>query len=220
MLLVVGRVGRQGLARLRELGPEHGIARPKDLTDFLRPEWRGRIATTIFGAGFDGLSAHSMWGPERTIEYVRKLAPQVAGFLNCTDAERIAVGEFAAFVLDCIGDKVTTFQEKGAPIDLFLQPDATARRAFYMQVPRHSRSPAAAQLLALYVSSVEGQKVLWDGSRVDLADHPESRTGKRLEGFAAAGVRFTETTIPWWQQHPEIAPSVEQISKLLASAKK
>lgn len=197
-----------------------GTMRPKDLTDFLKPEWKGKIATTIFGAGFDGLASTAMWGPDRTLDYVRKLAPQVGGFINCTDTERVAVGEFSAFVLDCVGDKVTMFQDKGAPIDIFLQPDATARRYFYMQVPRHARSQAAATLFILHAHSVEGQKILWDGARMDLAEHPESRMAGRIKRNEAAGVKFTDVTIAWWRQHPEIPAAVDQIGKILAAAKK
>jgi iron(III) transport system substrate-binding protein len=193
---------------------------PKDFFDFLKPEWKGKIATTVFGAGFDGLAANGMWGPEKTLQFVRDLAPQIGGFINCTDTERIAVNEFSAFVLDCVGDKLTIFQEKGAPLDMVLQPDATARRYFYFQVPRHARSPAAATLFALFAHSVEGQKMLWDDAKLDLALYPESEMAKRIAKYEAAGVKFTDVTIPWWQAHPEIGPTVEQIVKILAQAKR
>ncbi|MBN9085225.1 MAG: ABC transporter substrate-binding protein [Rhizobiales bacterium] len=193
---------------------------PKDFFDFLKPEWKGKVATTVFGAGFDGLAANGMWGPEKTLQYVRDLAPQLGGFINCTDTERIAVNEFSAFVLDCVGDKLTIFQEKGAPLEMVLQPDATARRYFYFQVPRHARSPAAATLFALFAHSVEGQKMLWDEAKLDLALYPESQMAKRIAKYEAAGVKFTDVTIPWWQAHPEIGPTVEQIVKILAQAKR
>lgn len=193
---------------------------PKDFFDFLKPEWKGKVATTVFGAGFDGLAANGMWGPEKTLQYVRDLAPQIAGFINCTDTERIAVNEFSAFVLDCVGDKLTIFQEKGAPLDMVLQPDAAARRYFYVQVPRHARSPAAATLFALFAHSPEGQKMLWDEAKLDLALYPESQMAKRIAKYAAAGVKFTDVTIPWWQAHPEIGPTVAEIVKILAQAKR
>jgi ABC-type Fe3+ transport system substrate-binding protein len=161
-----------------------------------------------------------MWGPEKTIDYVRKLAPQLAGFINCTDTERIAVGEFSAFVLDCVGDKVTLFQEKGAPIDMVVQPDAAARRYFYLQVPRHARSPAAATLFVLFAESEAGQRILWDGAKLDLAHFPESRMAARIAKYEAAGVKFTDVTIPWWQAHPEIGPALKEIVKIIAESKR
>ena len=40
--------------------------KPTTLADFLRPEWKGKIASTPYSAGFDVLYAADVWGKERT----------------------------------------------------------------------------------------------------------------------------------------------------------
>jgi ABC-type thiamine transport system substrate-binding protein len=56
---------------------------PKELADFLKPEWKGKIATTSFGAGWDQIAATDAWGPDKAIAFAEKFAKQVAGFMRC-----------------------------------------------------------------------------------------------------------------------------------------
>lgn len=47
---------------------------PAKLEDLLKPEWKGKVASTAFAAGFDQLAAKEAWGPERTINFAKKFA--------------------------------------------------------------------------------------------------------------------------------------------------
>jgi hypothetical protein len=74
---------------------------PKTMADFLKPGWKGKIATTPYAAGFDVLAADDVWGKAKTLDYVTKLSSQIGGLIRCGDAERLATGEFIALVMDC-----------------------------------------------------------------------------------------------------------------------
>ena len=61
---------------------------PTALTDFLKPEWKGRIASTPYAAGFDVLLSDDMWGVDKTLNYVTALSKQIAGLIRCGENER------------------------------------------------------------------------------------------------------------------------------------
>ena len=44
-----------------------GAAAPRTLADLLRPEYKGRVATTLSTALFERLAGSEVWGPERTL---------------------------------------------------------------------------------------------------------------------------------------------------------
>ena len=46
---------------------------PKLLTDFLKPEWKGKIASTPYAANFDILSGNGDWGPAKALDFARKI---------------------------------------------------------------------------------------------------------------------------------------------------
>ena len=54
-------------------------AKPTALDDFLKPAWKGKIASTPYAAGLDVLMAEDVWGRQKTIDYVRALSKQVVG---------------------------------------------------------------------------------------------------------------------------------------------
>ena len=56
-----------------------GAAVPRTLQDLLKPEFKGRIASTPYAAGFNRLASPEVWGEQRTLEYARALTEQVAG---------------------------------------------------------------------------------------------------------------------------------------------
>ena len=97
--------------------------KPTTLADFLKPEWKGKIASTPYSAGFDVLYAADVWGKERTTEYVTKLSSQITGLIRCGEAERIATGEYLALVMDCTGQDALQWQERRTG-----RPDDAARR--------------------------------------------------------------------------------------------
>ena len=88
--------------------------KPTTLEDFLKPAWKGKIASTPYSAGFDILLADDVWGKAKTVTYVRALSRQITGLIRCGEAERIATGEYLALVMDCTGQDALQWKEKGA----------------------------------------------------------------------------------------------------------
>lgn len=188
---------------------------PTKLTDFLAPEWKGKLATTPYAASFDVLSADDVWGPEKTLDYVTKLSGQIAGMIGCAGSERLALGEFAGLVMNCMGQFAPIWAERGAPVARMIPRDAAARRYYYMSVPKHARNPNAATLFIHYILSDEGQDTLWDLEHLDLHSLPGSKTAAEIDALEADGVTFTDVTVEWWEQHPEIEETKPKIVEIL-----
>jgi ABC-type Fe3+ transport system substrate-binding protein len=191
--------------------------KPTKLEDFLRPEWKGKIASTPYGAGFDVLAASDVWGKERTVKYVQALSKQIAGVIRCGEAERIATGEYLALVMDCTGQDALQWQEKGAPMAQMMPLDAAQQRYYYFAVPKNAQHPNAAKLYALFTMTAEGQKLAYDVWKTDLHLMPGSHMGKMIDGFKKQGVKFKEVTVEWQLQHPEIDAGRSELIKILTT---
>jgi ABC-type Fe3+ transport system substrate-binding protein len=177
---------------------------PARLTDFLAPIWKGKLASTPYAAGFDILAADDFWGPEKAIDFVRKLSPQLAGLIRCGDVERIATGEYAALVMDCISNTTIEWQQRGAPVGYAVPADGAQKRYYYLSVPKHATHPNAAALFTVYLMSREGQKVIWDTMHTDLDSLAGSGTAKVIADYEAKGIKFPEISIAWWAKHTEV----------------
>jgi ABC-type Fe3+ transport system substrate-binding protein len=190
---------------------------PTSLEDFLKPEWKGKVATTPYAAGFDVLAAKDLWGPERTLAYATKLSSQVAGLVRCGDVERIATGEFQALVMDCIGNVTQVWKGNGAPVAYVIVRDAAQRRFSYVSVPRNARHPAAAALFGVFLLTPEAQALMWDAIKIDLDEFKESHVAKLVADMQASGVKFTDVSIDWWGRHPEVDETKAAMIKILTS---
>ena len=190
---------------------------PTTLAGFLAPEWKGKIASTPYAAGFDILAAEGMWGPEKTLDYVRKLSPQLSGLIRCGDVERIATGEYAALVMDCISNTTLDWQQRrGAPVAYAIPSDGAQKRYYYLTIPKHTAHPAAAALFTIYLTAREGQQVMWETLFVDLHSLEGSQMAKVIAEYEAKGVKFPEITIDWWAKHPEVDKTKAEMIKILS----
>ena len=190
---------------------------PKTLQDFLKPEWKGKIASTPYAASFDVLLADDMWGEAKTIAYVRALSQQIAGLIRCGEAERIATGEYLALVMDCTGQDAMQWKDKGAPLEQIMPSDAAQERYYYLAVPKNSPHPNAAELFALFILTPEGQKLAYDTWKTDLHMLPGSHMGKVVDDAQKQGVKFKEVTVEWQLQHPEIDAEKSELIKILTT---
>ena len=191
--------------------------KPATLDDFLKPEWKGKIATTAYAAGFDVLLASDVWGKDRTIAYVRKLSGQIAGLIRCGEAERLATGEYAALVMDCTGQDALTWQAKGAPLAQMMPLDAAQERYYYFGIPKNAQHPNAARLFTLFLLTGEGQKISYDTWKIDLHTFPDSRTGKVVDDYSKKNVKFKEVTAEWYMRHPEIDADKRELIKIITT---
>ena len=195
------------------LAPMH----PVTLEDFLKPEWKGKIASTPYAAGFDMLLASDVWGKEKTVNYVKKLSQQITGLIRCGETERIATGEYLALVMDCTGQDALVWQAKGAPLAQMMSLDAAQERYYYFSVPRNAQHPNAAKLYSLFVLTEEGQKLSYDTWKIDLHTLPGSQMGKMVDDFGKKGVKFKEVTTEWYLRHPEIDASKSELIKIITT---
>jgi ABC-type Fe3+ transport system substrate-binding protein len=191
--------------------------KPTTLADFLKPEWKGKIASTPYSAGFDVLYAADVWGKEKTTEYVTKLSSQITGLIRCGEAERIATGEYLALVMDCTGQDALQWQEKGAPVGQMMPLDAAQLRYYYFAVPKNAQHPNAAKLYALFQMTEEGQRLSYETWKTDLHFLPGSRMGKMVDGYMKQKVPFKEVTVEWQLQHPEINAGRSEMIKILTT---
>ncbi|HWF94914.1 MAG TPA: extracellular solute-binding protein [Xanthobacteraceae bacterium] len=205
--------GLSGVTYNSQLAP----MQPRVLDDFLRPEWKGKIASTPYAAGLDVLLADDVWGKQKTVSYVRALTKQIAGMTRCGETERIATGEYLALVMDCTGQDALLWQEKGAPVAQLMPLDAAQQRYYYFAVPKNAQHPNAAKLFAVFLLTPEGQALVYDTWKIDLHFMPGSKMGAMIADYQRRDVKFKEVTTQWWSEHPEIDASRSELIKILTT---
>lgn len=188
---------------------------PRALQDLLKPEYRGRIATTPNAFGFNRLATDAMWGEQRVVDYVQQLADQVGGLIQCGQTDRVASGEFDLFAYDCGSYLARRWQARGAPVQQVIPVDGAFIGHWYMSVPKHAAHPAAAQLWVNYALSREAQEIMYavayTGS--DLAEG--SPVPQEIAALRASGVKFLEVDVAYFQQYPRLGPLAPELARLL-----
>ena len=146
--------------------------RPEKLVDLLRPEWKGKVASTPYASSWELLGGSDLWG-KHAVEFARQLSGQLAGLMRCAELERIASGEFPAFAMDCTGREWIKLKRKGAPIEHVVPADFAAQRFYYFSIPKNASNPNAAILFVAFLESTQGQKLLYKLTDTDLMTYPE-----------------------------------------------
>jgi ABC-type Fe3+ transport system substrate-binding protein len=183
-----------GFSYNKKLAP----AEPKELADFLKPEWKGKVSTTSFGAGWDQIAATDAWGPDKAIAFAEKFAKQVAGFMRCGETERLATGEFVALVTDCSDGPAGAAIKRGAPLGRAIEPTVPLVSYFYLAVPKNAVHPNAGKLFAAFTATIEGQKIIRDETTSDLDIFPETAEHAKLADVEKeAGRQFKHADIDW-----------------------
>lgn len=157
---------------------------PEMLDDWLKPELKGKLATTPYAAGFIEMAGLPGWNAEKLLAYSRALSENVSGLIGCGDEHRVASGEFAALIFVC-GSDADVLKEKGAPIALVVPRDFVSVSYFYLSIPKHATNPNAAKLLIAYMMTPEGQQISWETERRDLHSFPGSHSGKEVDNAVA-----------------------------------
>ena len=191
-------------------------SRPEKLEDFLKPEWKGKVATTSFASGFDQIGAKDAWGLERTVAFARRFSQQVGGFMRCNESERLSTGEFIALVTDCGGDAARDAMKTGAPLERVVAPDVQLISYFYFAVPKNAEHPSAGKLFTVFAASKEGQQVIREQTAGDLHLYPESIIGKDVRAVEAKhGFKFKHADIAWQTTNEEGNAAQQQVEKIL-----
>ena len=202
-----------GVLYNKKVAPEFGKA--VTTADLLKPEYKGKLFTTPYLAGFDVLVAQSVWGYDRTKDYVSKLSAQVGGLIPCAAIDRIASGEVPALAIDCAGSEQNLPKYHNVLAHVILH-DAAMRRYNYLCIPKNAAHPNAGILFALYASTPEGQKlILRDLYGADLDTYPETETHERVTALEKQGVKFQDVTIAWWDSQKNIAGDLKKLITMI-----
>ena len=192
-----------------------GASIPRSLADLLKPQYKGRIATTQTTALFERLALANVWGADRTIAYVRQLAGQVSGFIDCGEEDRVATGEFDIFVYDCGSARTFQMKARGTLIGWSAPTDGAMLGYLYMGIPKNAVHPNAAKLWINYMLSREAQDVMYE---YGFADHhliTGSRSFTEVDRATKAGVKFFELNVEVVQV--DAAKGVKPVGPLLQS---
>jgi ABC-type Fe3+ transport system substrate-binding protein len=194
----------EGFTYNTQLIPENEV--PHNLAGLFRPEWKGKLASTPYAAGFDELALKDGDATVRPI--VKKIAEWAGGLIRCGEYDRIASGEFLGLVLDCGQIAKQYMVENGGPDKLALLDDALGTELTYLAVPKTSAHPNLAKLLAVYVLTPDGQKIIdkYGGSTSHMV--PGTPAYERAQSLAAHGLHLIVFT------PDSIAPDLEEAEKL------
>jgi len=167
-----------------------GDLAPKTMQDLLKPQLKGKLASTPYAAGFPYLISSGLWTEQQTFDYLTKFSAQVSGLIRCSETDRVASGEFDAFALDCgLTDSLASIT-KGAPMKIIVPTDAALISYFYAAIPKGAAHPNAAKLLIDFLDSRDGQALMYKYSLSDTHLIPGSQSGKYLASVQASGAKL------------------------------
>jgi ABC-type Fe3+ transport system substrate-binding protein len=185
------------------------------MSDLLKPEFKGKIYTEPYLAGFDVLVASDLWGYAKSEAFVRKYSTQIGGLLRCGEPDRIASGEVPALAIDCTGSEENLPRFRNV-LGLTVLHDAAMRRYDYIGIPTNAVHPDAAILFGLYTSSPSGQKdVLIDLFGNGLDSYPDSPTHATITALEKQGVKFRDVTITWWSAQKDIESNLKKLIRII-----
>src|SRR5262249_44550756 len=190
---------------------------PRSMEDLLKPQYRGRIASTPYASGFDRLATPEMWGEARTLDYTARLADQVAGLIRCNEKQRLLTGEFDIFALDCSHGDAFQMRAEGMPIDFTTASDAPFVLLLYMGVPKNAAHPNAARLWVNYLLGREGQDLLYERDFSDSHLLPGSKLGPSIQKLQEGSTPILVVDVPFYQTHDEalLTKTLTQIQRVL-----
>jgi iron(III) transport system substrate-binding protein len=193
-----------------------GDAIPRTTQDLLKPQYKDRIASTPYAATFNRLASPEVWGEQRTLDYTRRLAENVAGLIRCSELERVASGEFELFALDC-GAEWRKFRKDGAPIGHVIPADAAVLVYWHVAVPRNAVHPNAARLWVDYLLGREAQDLIFDYEQTDNHLVPGSRVAPEIESLQAQGIQFADVDVAFAERTDEkwLAAVTRQLQDIL-----
>jgi ABC-type Fe3+ transport system substrate-binding protein len=190
-----------------------GAAVPRSLQDLLKPEYKGRVASTPYASNFDRLATPEMWGKARTMEFIPKFADQLGGLVRCNETSRIVSGEFDIFALDCNQSNALSAKADGAPIEFTPATDVPSVNLTYMAVPKHAAHPNAAKLWIDHLLSREAQDIVFMTDYMDSHLVPGSQTAREVDKLKAAGAQIQVFDIARLQSGDE-AERAEVLSEI------
>ncbi|HLG71954.1 MAG TPA: extracellular solute-binding protein [Chloroflexota bacterium] len=177
---------------------------PTNMQDLLKPQFKGKMSSTVYATAFDWMATDAMWGYDKTLDYVKKFSQQLAGVMRCGEDDRVASGEFDVFALSCSQTGILKLKnQKGAPVDYVVPSDAILEEYVYAAVPKTAQHPNAAKLWIDWLNSPEAQKIMGQNDFTDSNLIPGSVSGKLLaDAEAKAGsTKATVASVQYAKDH-------------------
>jgi len=135
---------------------------PKKFTDFADPKYKGKIATTPYAVGW--IEASIVLGKEEALKTIKTMTDNgaIAGLIGCGQEDRIASGEFAFMAFSCGEITWKRLAEKGAPVAWKMLEEFVSGTAVDATIPKNSEHPNLAALVAIFLTTEEGQALIWE----------------------------------------------------------
>jgi ABC-type Fe3+ transport system substrate-binding protein len=156
---------------------------PKSIEDVMKPKWKGQIATTPYLTGFYQFAAPDVFGEKYMTDYVKRLKPQLGGFIGCNSLDKVASGQFAMLIFDCGRDATVRYQRRGAPMAHTVPKEIVRDNVIDLGVPKNAEHPNVGKLFIVFQHTKEGQKLLWKHGAYDLELYPGSESKKLVDKF-------------------------------------
>ena len=156
---------------------------PTSIEDVMRPKWKGQIAVTPYLTGFYQFAAPDLFGEKFMTDYMKRIKPQIGGFIGCNSLDKVASGEFAMLIFDCGRDATIRYQRRGAPMAHAVPKEIVRNNVINLGVPTNAQHPNVGKLFIAFQHTEVGQKLLWQHGAYDLQIYPGSRSKKLVEQF-------------------------------------
>jgi ABC-type Fe3+ transport system substrate-binding protein len=116
-------------------------------------------------------------------DYVKRLKPQLGGFIGCNSLDKVASGQFAMLIFDCGRDATVRYQRRGAPMAHTVPKEIVRDNVIDLGVPKNAEHPNVGKLFIVFQHTKEGQKLLWKHGAYDLELYPGSESKKLVDKF-------------------------------------
>ncbi len=156
---------------------------PTSIEDVMKPKWKGQIAITPYLTGFYQFAAPDLFGEKFMTDYMKRLKPQIGGFIGCNSLDKLASGEFAMLIFDCGRDATVRYQRRGAPMDHAVPKEVVRNNVINLGVPANSEHPNVGKLFIAFQHTKVGQKLLWKHGAYDLQIYPGSKSKELVDKF-------------------------------------
>lgn len=154
---------------------------PHSIEDVLKPKWKGLVATTPYVTGFYQAAAPDVLGEEFMTDYIKRLKPQIGGFITCNTLGKIASGQFAMLIFDCGRDAALRYQKTGAPVGQVVPKEFIRDNVIDLGIPANAKDPNVAKLFIVFTQTKEGQELLWKYGAYDLEIYPGSHSKSLID---------------------------------------
>ena len=158
---------------------------PDSIEDVMDPKWKKQIAVTPYLTGFYQFAAPDVFGIKFMTDYMKRLKPNIGGFIGCNSLDKIASGQFAMLIFDCGRDATIRYQRRGAPMAQAVPKEIVRNNVIDLGVTSNADNPNVGKLFIVFQHTKKGQELLWKHGAYDLEIYPGSRSKTLLEKFRA-----------------------------------